>query len=310
MNKKLSDYSLTKSQLQLIEAATAIFQTPEDEREIAFLARQLIQATLPHRNPPGNPPEWFRTNGDLTLSIRPAYRTDPHSKERVCVGYPYGSIPRLLLFWITTEAIRTGNRKLELGASLKAFMETIGLSTKTGGGKRSNVIGLKNQMERLFKASISFEYSTDAQTSWLDMNVAPKGQLWFDPTDPEQDTLFDSWIELGESFFDSITSAPVPLDMEAIRALKRSPLALDLYAWLVYRAYIVTQKDKPVFVGWNTLRNQLGCEIGRARDFKSKAKEALAKVATVYPGLRIEEINSSSRSGIRILPSRPAILPR
>ena len=142
------------------------------------------------------------------------------------------------------------------------------------------------------------------------MNVAPKGQLWFDPTDPEQDTLFDSWIELGESFFDSITSAPVPLDMEAIRALKRSPLALDLYAWLVYRAYTVTQKNKPAFIGWNTLRNQLGCEIGRARDFKSKAKDALNKVVTVYPGLRIEEIDQRNRKGVKILPSRPAIMPK
>ena len=306
----MSKINLSKSQLQLIEHAITISQTPDDEREIAFLARQLIQATLPHRNPPGNPPEWFRTNGDLTLSIRPAFKTDPETKERISVGYPYGSIPRLLLFWITTEAVRTGNKRLELGASLKDFMGTIGLSTSTGGGKRSNAAGLKNQMERLFKASISFEYSTDAQTSWLDMNVAPKGQLWFDPADMNQEMLFDSWIELSEGFFESITASPVPLNMESIRALKRSPLALDLYAWLVYRSYVVTQKNKPAFIGWNTLRNQLGCELGRARDFKTKAKEALIKVSTVYPGLRIEEVNQSNRKGVKILPSKPAILPK
>ena len=26
--------------------------------------------------------------------------------------YPYGTIPRLLLFWMTTEALRTGSRQL------------------------------------------------------------------------------------------------------------------------------------------------------------------------------------------------------
>jgi hypothetical protein len=33
------------------------------------------------------------------------------------IGYPFGSIPRLLLFWITTEAVQTKVRRLELGKS-------------------------------------------------------------------------------------------------------------------------------------------------------------------------------------------------
>jgi hypothetical protein len=37
---------------------------------------------------------------------------------------------------------------------------------------------------------------------------------------------------LGENFFEAITAAPVPLDMRVLKTLKRSPLALDLYAWL------------------------------------------------------------------------------
>ena len=36
-------------------------------------------------------------------------------------GYPYGTIPRLLLFWMTTEATRTKSRRLELGNSLAAL---------------------------------------------------------------------------------------------------------------------------------------------------------------------------------------------
>ncbi len=36
----------------------------------AFLARQLVQATLPHSDP-GDVPVWTRTNGRLTLVVRP-----------------------------------------------------------------------------------------------------------------------------------------------------------------------------------------------------------------------------------------------
>ena len=72
----------------------------------AFLARNLVQVTLPHSNP-GDVPVWGRTNGNLTLTIKPDWSIDPCTGKPVCIGLPYGTIPRLLLFWITTESGRT-----------------------------------------------------------------------------------------------------------------------------------------------------------------------------------------------------------
>lgn len=301
---------MKKSDFELINASAEIKQMPDNERELAFIARQLVQATLPHKEPKGNPPEWYRTNGDLTLSIQPGYRRKPGSEKRECIGYPYGSMPRLLLFWITTEAIRTGSRTLELGSSLQNFMHRIGLSTTTGGGKRSNPVGLKNQMERLFKASISFECSTDRQTSWMDMKVTSRGQLWFDPQSPDQDDLFGSWIELGETFYSSITSSSVPLDMMAIRALRRSPFCLDLYSWLAHKIHSVNEKGKPQFIGFGALQKQFGCDFTRPRNFKAEALKALIKVSGMFPRLSIEVINDKTRSGLKIFPGRSAILPK
>jgi hypothetical protein len=40
-----------------------------------------------------------------------------------------------------------------------------------------------------------------------------------------QTALWESWIELGEKFFNAIIAAPVPADMRVLRALRRSPLA-------------------------------------------------------------------------------------
>ena len=94
--------------MRLLQAASDMKESP-DSYERAFLARQLIQCTFPHKDP-GNLPIWSRTNGNLTLSIRPLYDEDKKSHK-----YPYGTIPRLFLYWMVTEAARTKSRRLFLG---------------------------------------------------------------------------------------------------------------------------------------------------------------------------------------------------
>ena len=225
---------LTRHQNKLLDAAQAI-QLDPDKTEAAFIARQLVQATLPHKNP-GNVPLWKRTNGNLTLAVQPGMNT----RTEKSYGYPYGAIPRLLMFWMTTEAVRTNNPRLELGNSLASFMRQLGLDPSRG-GPRSDARRLRDQMQRLFKATISFDQTREEGgrkgEAWLDMKVAPEAVLWWDERYPEQPAFWGSWVELSPQFYRAITAAPVPVDMRALRALKRSPLALDLYAWATHSAY-------------------------------------------------------------------------
>jgi len=278
-----------KSISRFLAAAVEIqMDTEPTEKDKAFLTRQLVQVTLPHSSP-GNVPIWKRKNGNLTLAIRPGWN---HEKDQP-IGYPFGSIPRLLLFWITTEALRTQSRKLELGASLAGFMRDIGLDPSTGGGKRGDGRRLQNQMERLFRATISLEVTKEeggtAGKHWLDMQVTTEGELWWNFKNPGQATLFGSWIELGDKFYDAIISAPVPLDKRALSALKRSPLALDLYAWATYKTFSLSQHKKTEqFISWRSFMAQLGAEYSNPMDFKRKAKFAFKKVTSVYPGLDME----------------------
>jgi hypothetical protein len=79
---------ITRHHLKLIDAAEAIRLDP-DKTEAAFMARQLVQATLPHKNP-GDVPAWSRTNGNLTLGIQPSWDFEKGKS----IGYPYGTIPR------------------------------------------------------------------------------------------------------------------------------------------------------------------------------------------------------------------------
>ena len=73
-----------------------------DADALGFMAKMLVQTTLPHRAQPGK--QYTRTDGDVTLSI-----TDLGG-----AGLPYGAYPRLILVWMTTEALRTG--RTEAGA--------------------------------------------------------------------------------------------------------------------------------------------------------------------------------------------------
>ena len=67
--------------------------------------------------------------------------------------------------------------------------------------------------------------------------IAESGEYWWNPTRPDQPSLWDSKIELSEKFYNEIINHPVPIDMNTLAALKRCSLGLDLYLWLVYRTF-------------------------------------------------------------------------
>jgi hypothetical protein len=241
----------------------------------------------------------------MTLSVVSGF--DP-VRTRL-VGYPYGSIPRLILFWVTTEALRTRSRTLELGHSYNDFLRDIGFDPNTGGGKRGDAKRVKEQTRRLFASTISFiqagKIAPDREGERrINMSVAASSELWWDPKQPDQVNLWDSWVELGEKFFAALTAAPVPVDTRALRALKRSPLALDLYAWATHKALAVGRRGKSQFVPWRGLKEQFGADYSDNQNFRRKAIEALKKIQAVYPGLKLED----ATGGLVVLPSsKPAV---
>lgn len=297
--------SIKPSQRKLLDAAAVIWGESQTRKDAAFMARELVQCSLPHKNP-GNVPLWKRKNGNVSLAIQPGMNI----KTEESYGYPYGTIPRLLLYWIITEAVRTKSPRLELGHSLRGFMAELGLDPSRG-GKRSDASRLKDQMERLFRSRFSFERRHEGDgrhgVTWLDMQVAPKGEFWWSERDPEQAALWGSWVELGHDFYMAITAAPVPVDMRALRALKKSPLALDLYAWLAYEAFRAYKSGKSRFETWEQLHDHIGGEYADIDNFRKKAKAALAKIRVVYPALKL----GRKLGGIEVLPeSFPALQPR
>ena len=71
----------------------------------------------------------------------------------------------------------------------------------------------------------------------------------------------------------------MPVDMRALKALRRSSMALDLYCWLTYR---MSYLRKETVIPWPALQAQFRADYARNRAFKEKFLESLRKVLTVY----------------------------
>lgn len=261
---------------------TAIVEAP-GEAERGYIAREFVTCGLPMRDPKSE--KYTRTNGRDTLTLTSG--TDIRGEY---IGLPYGSIPRLLVHWLETTAIRTQSRTLHIGDTVNGFLRVIGLDPKTGGGKRSDAKRLKDQWQRLIKCRISFarEYgdATKGGEKTLDMLVAEESETWWDFSEPEQGALFDGYIELSEKFYNAIIKNPVPIDFRAMCALKSSPFAIDLYTWLTWRVFTLTKADeKKAIIPLADLAQQIGSQYSRADNFRVAVSEGLEAVKLVWPHL-------------------------
>ena len=253
------------------------------------MPRLLVLTTLPHRRPECH--RFERVNGRHTLRMSVPRR----------VGLPYGSYPRLLLVYLTTEAVRTKSSQIDLGATPNDLARKLGLSVISG--SRGTAPRLQEQLCRLLSMRLEWKTSLDlAPRSAGTACVTAGGASVLKPLRrllPGQPT-WRSYIELGQHFFKEISRSAVPVDLRAIRQLRRSSLAIDLYVWLTYR---MSYLRKPTLIRWRSLEAQFGSDYTRPRDFRCRVLGHLEAVVRVYPAVRIGQTDS----GLRLHPSPPHV---
>jgi len=194
--------------------------------------------------------------------------------------------------------VRTQSRELVLGDSLSRFMRSLDLVPT--GGRWGTVGRLKDQTRRLFASTISASYADKEKYAETGYRLADKTMLFWDSGNTEQAGLWQSTVTLSDAFYREVTEHPIPVDLRAIRALKRSPMALDIYCWLTYRA---SYAKRPSTIPWPALAVQFGAEYGRVRDFKAAFLAELRKVKLVYP----EASLAATDTGLLVKPSKPHI---
>ena len=275
----------------------ALVETGQTEPDTGFMMRLLALCSLPRTNP-GKQDRYVRKNGPYTL-IMIAGGEVPK--------LPYGTLPRLILAWVCTEAVRTQSRSLVLGRSLAEFMRQLGIQSSDSGGRWGVRTRLRDQMRKLFGASVQLLCETKHRMQTVTGPIASRTDLWWDPKRPDEPVLWESTIRLGEDFFNEIIASPVPLDMNILRSMKRSALGLDLYLWLTYRLFTL---DAPVRLTWRQLYRQFGAHPDQAdkktcENFRAKALRELTKLKNAWPELDY----CTPRGHLELRPTPPRISP-
>ena len=260
---------------------------------LGFMGRALVQATMPHSST--SETHFTRTNGDYVLQMA---ATQQH------LGLPYGTIPRLVLAWMGTEAVRTQEAELVLGDSMSDFMRQLGLIPS--GGRWGTIGRLKDQTHRLLSCAITCSYTgthlNGINTVETAMLVADDRNLWWpaSASQAQQQSLFKSTVKLSDRFFNEIINHPVPVDMRVLNQLKRSPMALDIYAWLTWR---MSYLQKKTTIPWEGLQAQFGAGYPMTsrgkRSFKEKFSKHLKTVRVYYTEAHVEP----GPAGLKLKPS-------
>jgi len=252
------------------------------EQDLRFLYTPLIQCTFPHSDPGNDVTSYTRRNGRLEVSIL----------GKAGIGLPYGVPARLLSIYVTSEIKRTSSREVLLGRSFAEFLRRLELPVT--GGVRGTATMYRDQINRLARTFFTIDETLETETSTRlkiqNARFCSSATVWWDK-DYQAGT--SAVLEISEEMYESMLERAAPLSNRAIRNLRRSPLDLDIYAWLVYRLYRLHRPT--VLVTWDDFQAQTGQSYGRSRDFRTQVGNSLKRVLKEYPEARVELLKEGLR---------------
>ncbi len=283
-------------------AAPAMAGVPKPSRELEQAAAEqgisfhyvpLIQCSFPHADP-GELASFTRKNGWLELTLG---TTRPES------GLPYGVPARLLTIYCASEAVRTRSPEIYLGRSVHEFLRLLDVPITRG--DRGSLRVYANQLLRLIRCTLSIDENIRDASGRTGLHIrqalfADEARLWWDE---DHGVGQGSSLQLSSVLFHSILERSAPLSTRAIKQLRKSPMDLDVYAWLVHRLFHLS---RPSNVTWQQLSEQFGHAYAELRQFRRFFLDSLERVRVVYPDAKV----SLTETGVLLLPSRPHLAQR
>ena len=278
----------TKSERHAVDAAAQILA--DEESRLGITHAGFALTSLPHKKIEES--FWRREGHRTTLLVESG-----RDRRGTLIGVPYGSIARLILLYLQTEAVRTNSPEVELGRSMKTWMGRMSLTT---GGKTYQLVA--EQARRISACRLTFftDHSYGAEARHNGAFVQDAITLSGVVGDEDQPSLWQDRVRLDEHFWHSLKEHPVPVREEAIRAIGTRSLAIDVYIWLAYRLHSLS---KPTNVSWAAIHAQFGAGFRLVRQIKPTFSEALNLALAVYPEARVD----MDKDGIVLHPSPPAI---
>jgi hypothetical protein len=280
--------AVTKTERQAIDAAA--FLMAEEEGRLGITHAGFAMTSLPHKRIDEG--FWKREGHRTTLLVESG-----RDRMGTLIGVPYGSIARLILLYLQTEAVRTSSPEVELGRSMKSWMSRMSLTT---GGKTYQLV--TEQARRISACRLTFfaDRENGAEARHNGAFVQDAISLSGIVGDDSQPSFWQDRVRLDPGFWRSLKDHPVPVREEAIKAIGARSLAIDVYIWLAYRLHAL---GKTTPVSWGAIHAQFGAGFRLVRQIKPTFTEALQLALAVYPEARVDV----EKEGVVLHPSPPAV---
>lgn len=148
---------------RLSDAHCRIVESEPARDEIVFLCSDFVRHTLPHRACASNTFE--RRDGEDTITLM----APPN------IGLPYGRWARGILIFLTTQAVRTNSREIDLGPSLSGFLKSLGADAT--GGATGTIRAFKLQAVRTLAMSATLSRLDEVKAQLQNSPVADNFEI-------------------------------------------------------------------------------------------------------------------------------------
>lgn len=284
----------TAREQRIIDTGLSIATDPPGSSDLVFMHSIMCQVGLPRSKVDGL--EFERTCGGAGLYVRAGKLWD--GKQFIQQPIPYGPMPRLIMAYLNTQALRRKSPEIEVGNSASGFLKQLGKDAT--GGKTGSYTNFRKQIMALSACSMTLGFTTATTAITYDGKPIQQFEAWMG----NQGALWPGVVTFSQEYYQTLADHAVPLDLRALNALTGSALAMDLYTMLADRLHRIS--GRPVALYWRNLRDQFGHEYqgkDADKDFKKKFLLALRKVLAVYQQAKVKQV----KGGVLMMPSPPPI---
>lgn len=249
---------------------------PED---IAYVHSIFLQCFMPVRHNANNRQLWQTDCGNASLAIHAGLLVKPDSPRtfKQCV-VPAGPKARIITAYINDYAYRHKTPDIDLGESMRKFMDSAGVPVCGSNGKE-----LQREMENVAAADIYLGvWHPGVSAHQKKAAVSEELSFWIDKN-PNQQTLWQPRMKLSHGYYQSLMAGEhlAPIHWPAYMALQHNPRAMDIFALLCYRLRTIHPR-KPVTIHADVLHGMFGRDIKQRKHFWPEFLKALAEALAQY----------------------------
>lgn len=247
-------------------------------QNLQYMHSTLAICGLPYKALPPGQFEFERKQGRMGIVVEAGKLRAPDG-QRIQQPVPWGPKPRLILAYLSTEAIRAKSPTIDVARSFTAFMGELGFASR--GGERGNIKPFKDQLQALAACRLEISTWDGKRSAVISTSPFDAIELWMD--DDRERGLWPETMTFSDKFYKTLTERAMPIDGRALKAFSNSARRIDILFWLNYRLHTAHNR---LTISWKALQDQFGGEgYARARRFRETFAEDLEHIASVFPKL-------------------------